>query len=62
MYTVVKAYDEAIHAVLDGRLLSIQNAMEQELKSMSIAQVSKETRARIERDAAERERKRAAWE
>lgn len=51
-----------IHAVLDGRLLRIQNAMEQELKSMSIAQVSEETRARIERDAAERERKRAAWE
>ena len=51
-----------IHAVLDARLERIQNAMEQEMRSMSIADLSSDIRLFIARDAAEREKRRAQYD
>lgn len=51
-----------IHAVMDPRLLRVQEAMEGELKRMTLSQVIADIKPYIERDAEERAKKRAAWD
>ena len=51
-----------IHAVLDPRLLQVQEAMESAMKSMTLAEVTADIQPYILRDEEERARKRASYD